>query len=259
MTTTPAGPGLDTGPGPGFAVDLTGRTAVVTGATRGIGAAIATQLVAAGAEVVCLQRGDLPEQLADRATRVPVDLTSPAAVDEAIRTVQDRWAPDILVNNAGCNIRHPFEKFPDEDWHQVHQLNLHAVFALCRAFGGAMAERGSGAIVNIASLLSFQGGYTAAAYASSKGGVAQLTKALANEWAVRGVNVNAIAPGYIATELNAALIADPERNRQISERIPAGRWGRPEDIAGAVLFLVSPAAAYVHGTVLPVDGGWLGR
>jgi 2-dehydro-3-deoxy-D-gluconate 5-dehydrogenase len=243
----------------GFSVDLAGKTAVVTGATRGIGAAIATALADSGAHVVCLQRGELPKELDGRATRIAVDLSDPAAVDAAVERIAAEHPADILVNNAGINLRHPFEDFPDADWHQVHQVNLHAVFTLCRGLGAGMVERGGGKIVNIASLLSFQGGYTAAAYASSKGAVAQLTKALANEWAAKGVNVNAIAPGYIATELNAPLIADPVRSRQIGERIPAGRWGDPADIAGAVLFLVSPAAAYVHGTVLPVDGGWLGR
>jgi 2-deoxy-D-gluconate 3-dehydrogenase len=165
----------------------------------------------------------------------------------------------ILVNNAGINIRHRFEEFPLDDFDRVMQVNLRAVVELTQLFARPMLERGSGTVINIASMLSFTGGYTAAAYATSKGAVGQLTKTLSNEWAARGVRVNAIAPGFIDTEMNIALRSDETRDRQIRERIPYGRWGRAEDIAGAALFLASPAAEYVHGVVLPVDGGYLGR
>jgi len=166
---------------------------------------------------------------------------------------------DILVNNAGLIRRAPAVEYSDEDWDELLAVNLSAVFRLSREAGKHMLERGSGSIINIASLLSFQGGIRVPAYAASKGGVAQLTKALANEWAPRGVTVNAIAPGYIATNNTAPLRADPERNRQILERIPAGRWGDPSDIAGATVFLAGDASRYVNGHVLVVDGGWMGR
>jgi len=166
---------------------------------------------------------------------------------------------DILVDNAGSIRRAPAVDFGDADWDEVIEVNLTAVFRLSRAIGGGMVERGSGKIVNVASLLSFQGGVTVPSYAAAKGGVAQLTKALANEWARRGVNVNAIAPGYMRTDNTKALQADEVRSRQITERIPAGRWGDPTDLIGAVVFLASPASDYVHGHVLVVDGGWMGR
>jgi 2-deoxy-D-gluconate 3-dehydrogenase len=166
---------------------------------------------------------------------------------------------DILVNNAGTQDRYPAVDFPLEAFDAVMNINLRAVFALCQLFGRPMLERGEGKIVNLASLLSFQGGATVPAYAASKGAVAQLTKALCNEWSSRGVNVNALAPGYMETEMNAALLADPVRFEQLSVRIPAGRWGRPEDVGNVVVFLASPAAAYIHGQVLAVDGGWLAR
>jgi 2-dehydro-3-deoxy-D-gluconate 5-dehydrogenase len=166
---------------------------------------------------------------------------------------------DIVVNNAGMQYRAPAVDFPLEQFDAVWRVNLRSVFQLSQLFGRPMLERGAGRIVNVASLLSFQGGITVPAYAASKGALAQLTKALSNEWAGRGVTVNAVAPGYMATELTEDLIADPVRNQEISERIPLGRWGRPEDVGGAVVFLCSPAAGYVSGIVLPVDGGWLGR
>ena len=177
----------------------------------------------------------------------------------ALYFVQLRIAVDILVNNAGINLRHTVEDFPLEEFSQVMNVNLDAVVQLTQAFGGPMLARGSGRIVNIASMLSFFGGVQASAYAASKGAVAQFTKSVANEWAGRGVAVNAIAPGYIATELNVVLREDTVRNDEIVSRIPAGRWGRADDIAGTALFLASEGAAYVHGAVLPVDGGYLGR
>jgi 2-deoxy-D-gluconate 3-dehydrogenase len=166
---------------------------------------------------------------------------------------------DILVNNAGIILRAPAAVHTDEYWDAVLEVNLTAVFRSCRVVGSHMLERGRGKIVNISSLLAFQGGITVPGYAAAKGGVAQLTKALANEWAGKGINVNAIAPGYMATDNTKALRADATRSRQIMERIPAGRWGEPEDVAGAAVFLASDAANYVHGHVLVVDGGWMGR
>jgi 2-deoxy-D-gluconate 3-dehydrogenase len=183
--------------------------------------------------------------------------------EEADRLARDAMAAlgpiDILVNNAGTVRRAAAVEYSDADWDALIEINLTSAFRLCRALGAAMLERGRGKIVNIASVLSFQGGITVPAYAAAKGGMAQLTKALANEWAGRGVNVNAIAPGYMRTDNTEALRANPERSRQILERIPAGRWGEPEDLAGAVVFLASDAANYVHGHLLVVDGGWMAR
>jgi 2-deoxy-D-gluconate 3-dehydrogenase len=246
--------------------DLTGRTAVVTGGGRGLGRGITLALLAAGADVVSLGRSPLPADLAETATALgrrvtahALDLAHSAAITEAAREVLAEHRVDILVNNAGVQDRYPAAEFPLDAWDHVLEVNLRAVFQLCQLFGGPMLERGTGAVVNVASLLSFQGGITVPAYAASKGGVAQLTKALCNEWAGRGVNVNAVAPGYMDTELNTALLADPVRREQISTRIPAGRWGTPQDVGNVVVFLASPAAAYVHGQVLAVDGGWLAR
>jgi len=250
----------------GAAFSLAGRTAVVTGGGRGLGAGITTALLEAGADVVVLARRDLPQDLtasADdlgrRLELVPVDLADSDAVDAAADDVLARHQVDVLVNNAGVQSRHPAAQFPLEAFDQVLDVNLRAVFQLAQRFGRPMLERGDGAIVNLASLLSFQGGLNVAAYAASKGGVAQLTKALANEWAQHGVRVNAVAPGYMTTEMNEALLADPVRLAQLSARIPAGRWGTPADIGNVVVFLASPAAQYVHGQVLAVDGGWMGR
>ncbi|GAA2181488.1 SDR family oxidoreductase [Brooklawnia cerclae] len=243
---------------PGLEVDLTGRTAVVTGARAGIGRAIADAFVASGATVISVQRTE-PDGLGDRFRFVPADLTDSDAVAGVVEQILGEHRVDILVNNAGVNIRHPFQQFPLDEWDQVLRVNLRAVAQLTQALGRPMLARGSGTVINIASMLSFTGGFTAAAYAASKGAVGQFTKSLANEWASQGVNVNAIAPGFIDTELNAPLRADEVRNRQILERIPAGRWGDPADIAGAALFLASGAARYVHGVILPVDGGYLAR
>lgn len=242
---------------------LAGKTAVVTGASRGIGEAVAMTLLRSGVDVTTLQRSAPSEALqraADETGRtlahVAVDFADEASIQRAITTI---GAVDVLVTNAGTQIRHDAVEFPLEDFTRVMQVNTSAVFQLCQGFGRHMVERGSGKIVALASLLSYQGGLRVPAYAASKGAVAQLVKALSNEWAGRGVNVNAIAPGYVETEMNEALLADTERFRQLSERIPAGRWATPEDIAGAVVFLCTPYADYIHGTVLPVDGGWLGR
>lgn len=246
--------------------DLTGTTAVVTGASRGIGLGIALGLVQAGANVVALQRGPLsPELVAAAASAevlaeaIPVDLASEQSVTHAVEATLSSHRIDILVNNAGTQIRHDSIEFPLEDFDTVMNINTRAVFQLCQGFGKAMVDRGHGKIINLASLLTFQGGLRVPAYAASKGAIAQLTKALCNEWAGKGVNVNAVAPGYIATDMNEALLADAERHEQISSRIPAARWGSGGDLAGAVVFLASPASDYVHGVVLPVDGGWLAR
>ncbi len=245
---------------------LEGSTAVVTGGARGLGEGITRSLLDAGADVVVMARSGPGEALTRHADGLgrelrfePVDLGDTASVESAAERVLAASDVHVLVNNAGTQQRHPAVDFPLEDWDAVLQVNLRAVFRLCQLFGRPMLDRGAGKIVNVASLLSFQGGITVPAYAASKGAVAQLTKALCNEWAGRGVNVNAVAPGYMATDMNTALLADPVRSEQISARIPAGRWGSPDDLGGAVVFLASPAAAYVHGQVLAVDGGWLAR
>jgi 2-deoxy-D-gluconate 3-dehydrogenase len=246
---------------------LDGLAALVTGAGTGIGAAIARALAAAGADVACHGNKHVPDataadigKLGRRAAVLVGDLRDAATADALVEgTVRELGGIDILVNNAGTIRRSPAVDFSDDDWAAVVDVNLTAVFRLCRAAGRRMVPRGGGKIVNISSLLAFQGGITVPAYAASKGGVAQLTKALANEWAGKGVNVNAIAPGYIHTDNTAALAADPVRNRQITERIPAGRWGEPADLGGAAIFLASRASDYVSGHVLVVDGGWMGR
>ena len=247
---------------------LDGKIALVTGASRGLGAAIATALADAGADVV-LHASRQPATDTDRTIRERTGRrTATVVADLSDRTAADRLVSDaisalggldILVNNAGTIRRAPAADFSDADWDAVIEVNLTSAFRLCRAAGQHMLARGTGRIINIASLLSFQGGITVPAYAAAKGGLAQLTKALANEWAGRGVNVNAIAPGYMRTDNTRALQDDPVRSKQILDRIPAGRWGEPADIGGAAVFLSSPAANYVHGHVLVVDGGWMGR
>jgi 2-deoxy-D-gluconate 3-dehydrogenase len=249
--------------------DLTGKLAVVTGASRGIGLAIAAAYADAGADVVgvssSLPAGDSDVRRAVEGrgrefTACAADFADRSAVLALADELGSLGRPvDVLVNNAGTIARAPATEHPDEIWHRVLQVNLSSQFTLTREVGRRMVERGAGKIIFTASLLSFQGGITVPGYTAAKSGIAGLTKALANEWAVHGVNVNAIAPGYIATDNTAALRADPDRERSILSRIPAGRWGTPEDIAGAAVFLASPAADYVHGTVLAVDGGWLGR
>ena len=246
--------------------DLTGRTAVVTGGGRGLGLGISQALLEAGADVIVLGRNGVPAELTDHAASLgravhfyPLDLADGDAVAATAHQVLAEHRVDVLVNNAGTQDRHPAVDFPLDSWDRVMDVNLRAVFQLCQIFGRPMLERGEGKVVNLASLLSFQGGLTVPAYAASKGAVAQLTKALCNEWAGKGVNVNAVAPGYMATDMNTALLADPVRLEQLSVRIPAGRWGQPEDIGNVVVFLASAAAGYVHGQVLAVDGGWLAR
>jgi 2-deoxy-D-gluconate 3-dehydrogenase len=248
--------------------DLAGRTALVTGCRRGIGKAAAVALAAAGADVVGVSASLEPEsevaaevEAIGRSFRsYRCDFADRDAVYELAASVRrDVGAVDILVNNAGTNERAPAAEHSDELWDRVLEVNLTAQFVLSRELGQDMIARGRGKIVFVASLLSFQGGITVPGYAASKSGIAGLTKALANEWAGAGVNVNAVAPGYVATDNTQALRDDPVRREQILVRIPAGRWADPEDIAGAILFLSSPASDYVHGVVLPVDGGWLGR
>jgi 2-deoxy-D-gluconate 3-dehydrogenase len=246
---------------------LDGEVALVTGSSRGLGAAMALALAEAGADVVLHDRccaGEteraIREKTGVRTTCLVADLMDRAATIQLVdQAVEAMGKIDILVNNAGIIRRAPAAEYPDLDWDEVVEVNLTAVFRLCRAAGAKMLARGHGKIVNIASLLAFQGGILVPSYAAAKGGVMQLTKALANEWAAGGVNVNAIAPGYMRTENTKALQEDPVRHKQITDRIPAGRWGEPSDLAGPVVFLASKASDYLNGHVLVVDGGWMGR
>jgi 2-deoxy-D-gluconate 3-dehydrogenase len=246
--------------------NLAGKTALVTGANTGIGQAIAIALAEAGADIVVAGRSAAEETgtsvaaLGRRFLDVRADLSS----TEPVRRVMDEAIAlngrlDILVNNAGIIHREDSLDVLEEDWDTVIDTNLKSVFFMCQAAARHMVRGGSGKIVNIASLLSFQGGIRVPAYAASKSALAGLTRALANEWAAHGINVNAIAPGYFDTANTAALRADPVREPTILARIPAGRWGQPDDLAGAAIFLASRASDYVHGIVLPVDGGWLAR
>ncbi|CEJ62258.1 Putative Dehydrogenases with different specificities [Penicillium brasilianum] len=252
---------------------LQGRTALVTGGTRGIGQAMAIALAEAGADIVLVQRDtsnlgtkEQIEQLGRKASIYTADLALQSSVSKLVSTViGDGHDIDILLNCAGIQRRHPSHIFPDEDWDEVLQVNLTTVFTLCRDVGAYMLTRTPnasgqrGSIINIASLVSFQGGLTVPAYAAAKGGIAQLTKALSNEWASKGINVNAIAPGYVATDMNTALIQDEQRAASILARIPVGRWGNPGDFKGPVVYLASRASAYVSGEIHTVDGGWMGR
>ena len=248
---------------------LDGKVALVTGCRRGIGRAMALALAEAGADLIGVSRSLEPQgseiekqvlALGRKFTAYAVDFANRRAVRDFSKQVTlDFPVIDILVNNAGTIRRKPAAEHPDDYWDEVLETNLNAQFILSREIGKRMVERGSGKIIFTASLLSFQGGITVPGYAASKGAIAQLTKALANEWAPRGVQVNAIAPGYVSTDNTAALQADPVRNPAILSRIPAGRWGTPDDFKGAAVFLASPASDYVNGSVLVVDGGWLAR
>lgn len=246
---------------------LEGKNALVTGAASGLGAAIACAFSEAGAAVAChgnrRAATDVVERIRSRGGRaeaVAGDLSEERGASKVFEESVSRLGIiDILVNNAGTIYRQPAEEYDSAMWLEVLQVNLTSTFKLCQLAGHSMLERRSGKIINIASLLSFQGGIRVPAYAAAKGGVAQITKALANEWAARNVQVNAIAPGYFRTLNTENLQRDETRNRQILERIPAGRWGDPEDIAGAAVFLASPASDYVNGEVLVVDGGWMAR
>jgi 2-deoxy-D-gluconate 3-dehydrogenase len=245
---------------------LEGQIAVVTGPGRGIGRGIATALAGAGADIVAVSRR-APEALTTAVERqgrachhVAADLANPDEVDTVIpRALAAAGRVDILVNNAGVAARGPAVDVSSADWHRVLQVNLHAVFRLCQDAAKDMLPRKRGKIINIASMMSFEGGILVSPYTASKGAVGQLTKALANEWAPHGINVNAIAPGYIATDLTQPLQDDAVRGPAILARIPAGRWGRPEDLGGAAVFLASAASDYMHGHLLAVDGGWLAR
>lgn len=250
------------------AFELKGKNALVTGSSRGLGAAIAIALAEAGANVGCHGRSadgkvtsETIRETGRKSFYLAGDMSDPEVYPALIgKTIEEFGGIDILVNNAGTIRRAPAAEYPRNDWDELIAVNLTSVFRLSQLAGQDMLKRGAkGKILNIASLLSFQGGILVPAYAAAKGGVAQLTKALANEWASKGINVNAIAPGYMATDNTAALRQDPQRSRQILERIPAGRWGEPGDIAGAAVFLCSAASDYIHGHVMVVDGGWMGR
>jgi 2-deoxy-D-gluconate 3-dehydrogenase len=247
---------------------LGGKVALVTGVGRGLGQAMAEGLAEAGADIVGLYRANYSEtrdrvlQLGRRFLPVQCDLqvATVAQLGGVVgQVVEEMGRLDILVNNAGIIRRAPALEYSEQDWDDVIQVNLKALFFLSQAAARVMVGQGGGKIINIASMLSFQGGILIPPYTAAKSGVAGLTRALANEWAAKGVNVNAIAPGYMATDNTAALRADPERNPAIVARIPAGDWGQPADLKGAVVFLASEASSYMHGAIVPVDGGWLAR
>jgi 2-deoxy-D-gluconate 3-dehydrogenase len=246
--------------------DLSGKVALVTGANTGIGQGLALALAGAGADIAAVghispdETIEKVEGLGRRVSFIEANLMSiepvQRVVDEAVSTL---GSVDILVNNAGIIRRADAVEFSEKDWDDVIDINLKTVFFMCQAAGRHMIERGSGKIINIASMLSFQGGIRVPSYTASKSGVAGITKLLANEWGARGININAIAPGYVATDNTAQLRADPVRNQSILDRIPAGRWADPADLGGAAVFLASSASDYVNGHVLAVDGGWLAR
>ncbi len=248
--------------------DLTGKKALVTGGNRGLGRGMAEAMLEAGASLAIIGRSDsiyttaqeLGQAAGQEVEAVKADLSDRPQLQQGFdKCLEKLGALDILIVNHGIQRRSPAENFPVGDWDEVLEVNLTSMFLLNQLAGRVMLAKGKGKIINVASLLTFIGGITVPAYAAAKGGVAQLTKALSNEWAGRGVNVNAIAPGYMATEMNEALIADPDRNKMISVRIPAQRWGQPDDMKGVAIFLASEASNYVSGAIIPVDGGWLGR
>ena len=249
------------------AFDLTGKVALVTGANTGLGQGLAVGLAAAGADIVAAGRSTPAETeqavraLGRKFAFVPADFSQPSIAGDVAARAEAAFGPiNILVNNAGMIKRNDALDFTESDWDEVMDVNLKSVFFLSQAVARSMVSPGEGGkIINIASMLSFQGGIRVASYTSSKSGIAGLTKLLANEWAKHGINVNAIAPGYFATNNTDALRADEKRNTEILGRIPAGRWGQPSDLAGAAVFLASGASDYVHGTILAVDGGWLAR
>lgn len=249
--------------------NLAGKTALVTGAKRGIGKAMAVALAEAGADIVAVSASleasgsDVEREvtaLGRQFSAYQCDFSDRAALKSFIEAVErNHPVIDILINNAGTIKRAPLQDHGEDIWDEVIEVNLSSQFILTREIGKGMVERGSGKVIFTASLLTFQGGITVPGYAASKGGIGQLTKAFANEWAANGINVNAIAPGYIATDNTEALRNDPVRSKSILERIPAGRWGKAEDFAGPAVFLASPASDYMHGSVMTVDGGWMGR
>lgn len=247
--------------------DIQNKNALITGASQGLGLEIAKGFARVGANLILVSR-HMPDKYLNelKAEGISVDyysfdLSNTKEIPQLVTNVLTKHGSvDILVNNAGTQRRNDSINFSDEDWDWVHNINEKSVFIMCREIGRYMITWGKKCkIINIASLLSFQGGYRVPAYAAAKGAVVQFTKSLSNEWASKGINVNCIAPGYFTTEMNEALINDPERNKQISIRIPAGRWGVPEDIVGTAIYLASAASDYVNGIVIPVDGGWLGR
>lgn len=246
--------------------DIKGKKAIVTGSSRGLGKGMAEALLEAGCEVVLMGTSDKVKATQEEFTNkgykchsVMADLRNRKEVyssfEEALQLLGNDL--DILVTAAGIQRRHSAEVFPIEEWDEVLNINLHAVFIQCQLAAKVMLEKGRGKIINVASMVSWFGGQTVPAYSAAKGGVTQLTKELSNDWLARGINVNAIAPGYMATEMNTALIHDPVRSQQISARIPAGRWGEPEDMKGITVFLASPASDYISGAIIPVDGGYL--
>ena len=246
---------------------LHGRVAMVTGASRGLGAAMSTALAGAGAHVVLVGRSDNVHATAETIRAeggscgtLVGDVTTDAGVDALVTACERDHGPvDVLVNNAGTFLRKPSLDWTPDEWDEVTNLSTRSVFFLCQRVGRGMIERGHGKIVNVASVLSFQGGYTVPAYAASRHALVGLTRALANEWAHHGVNVNAIAPGYVDTDLLDGLKNDPERSQALLSRVPVGRWGRPDELAGAAVYLASDASSFVHGATLVVDGGWLSR
>jgi len=247
---------------------LKGKTALVTGASRGLGQAIAVGLAQAGADVICCssriggadETAKLIEQYGQKSYCLAADLSQPEAVRKLVEQAYDQVnSIDVLVNNGGTIARHPAVDFPLDEWNKVIDVNLNSAFLLCQLVGKEMLKSKQGKIINIASMLSFQGGITVPAYTASKHGIVGLTKALANEWAASNLQVNAIAPGYFRTDNTQALQDNPERNQDIEKRIPAGQWGEPSQLVGAVTFLATQASDYVNGHVLAVDGGWLAR
>ncbi len=241
--------------------DINGKKAIVTGGTRGLGYGMAEALVESGCEVVIIGSSDAVFDTAEKlgCKAVKADLRSREENYRAFNASLELLGGDldILVTAAGIQRRHLAEEFPMDEWDEVISINMNSVWIMCQEAGKVMLKKGYGKIINVASMLSFFGGQTVPAYAAAKGAVTQLTKALSNDWAGRGINVNAIAPGYMATDMNTALINDPVRNPQISARIPAGRWGTPDDMKGCTVFLASHASDYLCGAVIPVDGGYL--
>ena len=245
---------------------LDGRAALVTGASRGLGQAIAWGLAQAGADVACISRTEatetrrLVESAGRRFAAITCDLGEPAERQGLIeRAVGELGRIDILVNNAGSGERHPPEEYPQDEWRRLIEVHLHAAFDLCQQAAPLMFRRGRGKIINVGSLMSFEGGWQIPAYTAAKHGIAGLTKSLAVAWASRGINVNCIAPGYFETDLTEPLRTHPLRGPQILERIPCGRWGQPDELAGLAVFLASDASNYMHGSIIPIDGGWLAR